>query len=329
MERSVSNAYRYLLQGLILGLGLNHLVLGLFWLQTFVSPGPVMLAFSLYLICLVPSIYGHEGVRLPRTQAYLNAFLLALIPYLALSQLPVANYLPSGSYQTWFVAGVSLVAAITSARGYPMLGWLSVTILWVEVIAWGGPNAITNTGLIGALILVATAWAMGRGLRSTEAEAKQYHAKAAEISTRTARNLASRNERQRLLQSTLLTGLPLLERIVDQAGDLSDADRQEASLLESRFRDEIQGRALLNDGVRVATREARKRGVTVTFNDDGGIDGLAQVEVDAIHASIVQAINGTNAGKIYISAPQGENFAVSIIASRPEANAPDLWLRLP
>jgi len=325
----MSKAYRYLLLALLLALGLNHLVLGLFWLHSYTHVGPVLFAFALYLIALIPSIYGSSELKMPSSQAYFNLLIGVTIASLVLAQLPRESYLPSGSYQTWFVAGVSLLLALTSGRGHPVLAWIGIVLLWVQVIAWGGASVITTSGLVGALILVATAWALGRGLRSTEKEAAVYHARAAEIARRSARNLASRQERQRLLQATLLTGLPLLERIAEQGGNLSDADRQEAILLESRFRDEIQGRALLSDGVRVATRDARKRGVTVSFNDDGGMDRLDQSEVAAIHASITQAINATNSGKIHIAAPADEPHAVSITAARPEANAPDLWLRLP
>ena len=325
----MSKGYRYLLLGLLLALGVNHLVLGMFWLHTYTHVGPVLFAFALYLIALIPSIYGGKELKMAVSQAYFNLLIGVTIASLVLAELPRESYVSSGSYQTWFVAGVSLLLAITSGRGYPIVGWVGIVLLWVQVIAWGGSSVITTSGLIGALILVATAWALGRGLRSTEAEAALYHAKAGEIAARTARNLASRQERQSLLQATLLTGLPLLERIVEQEGRLGDADRKEAILLESRLRDEIQGRALLNDGVRVATREARKRGVQVSFNDDGGMDRLSPEDVAAIHTSIIQAINATNSGKIHIAAPSDEVHSVSITAARPEANAPDLWLRLP
>ena len=323
------NFTRHLILGLMFAMGLNHLVLGLFWMNTFVHPGPVLLAFCLYLIALTLTIYGHRNIRIPATQAYLNLLLSAVIPVLVLVELPVARYPQAGSYQTWFVAGVSLILALTSGRGYPIVGWIGLAMLWVEVIVWGGPRMITITGLIGATILVAAAWGMCRGLRSTEEASRHYHEQAAEVATRLAQNEASRTERQKLLQATLLSGLPLLQRIDQQGGELSDQDRAEAILLEGRFRDEIQGRNLLNDGVRVATREARRRGVDVTFNDEGGLDALPSAEAEAVRVSIMQAIAATTAGKIHVGAPRGETYAVSIVASRPDASGPDLWLRLP
>ena len=325
----MSNAARHLFLGLLLALGLNHFVLGMLWLHTYLDPAPVAVAFALYALSLVLSLYGTARLRLPRAEAYLNLLIAIVVPSLVLAQLPIDHYNHSGSYQTWFVGGISLVLAITSARGYPVVGWIGTGALWLEVISWGGVGLITTTGLIGALLMVLTAWAVGRGLRSTEAAAAEYHRQAAELQARTAQNLARREAGQRMVESVLYSGLPLLERIRDQAGELSDADRAEAILLESRFRDEIQGQKLLSDGVRLATREARKRGVEVSFNDEGGMDQLADDEASAIRDSIVQALNATASGKIHIAAPAGESYRVSIVAQRPEANGPDLWLRLP
>jgi membrane protein implicated in regulation of membrane protease activity len=325
----MTNAARHVFLGLLLALGLNHFVLGLLWLPTYSHVSPVALAFALYLLALLVSLYGTVKLRLPRAEAYLIFVIAVVLPSLVLAQLPVAHYNHSGSYQTWFVGAGSLVLAIMSARGYPVLGWIGTAALWLEVIAWGGPGLITTTGLIGALLMVLTAWAVGRGLRSTEAAATEYHRKATELQTRTAQNLARREAGQRMVESVLYGGLPLLERIREQGGSLSDADRTEAVLLESRFRDEIQGQNLLNDGVRLATREARKRGVEVSFVDEGGMDYLGEDESNAIRDSIVQALNATASGKIHIAAPAGESFRVSIVAQRTEANGPDLWLRLP
>lgn len=320
---------RQILLGLILAFGLNHLILGLFWLPSYSHSGPVLLAFALYLIALVFSLYGHDDLIIPRIQAYLNLAVCLVIPVLVLNELPIRSYSTSGSYQTWFIAGISLVLAITSVRGYPALGWVGLVYLWFMVVTWGGVGVVTTAGLIGALLIVLTAWALGRGLRSTEAAAAEYHRQASALQTQAAENVASREARQSIIQNVLLTGLPLLERIRDQAGELGDADRNEAVLLEQRFRDEIQGRNLLNDGVRLAARDARKRGVTVTFEDAGGMNGLSESEIQGILSSVIQAITATASGKILISAPANESYRVSIIAQRPEADRPDLWQRLP
>lgn len=318
-----------LLLGLLLALGLNHFVLGMAWLPSYQHSGPVLLGFGLYLLALVFSIYGQPVLRLTAIQAYLNLAISLAVPLLVLSELPIASAMQNGSYQTWFIAGIGLILAITTGRGWPYIGVIGTASLWVIVVVWGGPAVITTSGLIGATLLVAVAWGLGRGLRSTGEAAATYHLESAELTARATRSIAARTARQQMLQSTMLTGMPMLELIRDAAGKLSDVGRSEAILLEHRLRDEIQGHNLLNDGVRLATRDARKRGVEVSFNDEGGLDHIDLQDRVGIHQSIIQAINGTQSGKILISAPRAQNYSVSIIATRPEAAAPDLWLRLP
>ena len=325
----MNKAAEALLLGLILALGLNHFVLGLAWLPSYRDQNIALLAFGLYLVALVFSIYGQPKLKLTRFQAALNLAITLVVPALALSQLNANLVQPNGSYETWFIAGVSLILSITTARGWPIVGWIGLASLWVQVLLWGGLPVLTTSGLIGAAITVVTAWGLGRGLRSTMQAAESYHRQAADFQSRSTRAIAVRETRQAMLQSTLLTALPMLERIRDQHGTLSSSDRQDVALLELRLRDEIQGHHILNDGIRLATREARKRGVEVAFNDEGGLDHVDAAERSAIQQSIVQAINGTESGKILIHAPKGEKYAVSIIATRPEAAAPDLWLRLP
>jgi hypothetical protein len=82
------------------------------------------------------------------------------------------------------------------------------------------------------------------------------------------------------------------------------------------------------DGIRVAAREARRRGVTVNFLDNGGLDDATPEQIDSIHRSIEQAIAATNSGEINIRAPKNDSYLVSVIATRPDAEAPDIWLRL-
>ena len=322
-----SNA-RHVLLLLLLALGVNNFALGQMWIRAYENQTPVEVAFALYAVSLLLSLYSTNHLKLPRVVAYANLAVSLVVPLLVIGQLQHAKYSASGSYETWFIAGISLILAITSARGYPVLGWIGIVYLWVVVIIWGGFGAITTTGLIGALLLVMTAVALGRGLSSTMHAAADYYRQAAALQTRTARNSAAREARSRILQTVMLTGQPLLERIRDQKGDLSDLDRQEAALLEARFRDEIQGRGILSDGIRLAAREARKRGVEVSFNDEGGLNGASESELAAIRDSVIQALNATNSGKIHISAPAGQNFRVAVTAQRPEASGPDLWLRL-
>ena len=323
---------KYLQFGMItLGLlfAINHLVLGLMWLPTYTSWQAPTLAFVLYTVSVLASLLPTKELALPTWQAYSNLAVSVIIPLLVLSAFPIANASPNGTYQTWFVAGISTLLSITAIRGNALVAWLGTAAMWVEVIAWGGPHQITTVGLIGGLMLVAAAHALGTGIQRIGEQTDEYLEMATATADRSARITAGRAERDRLVQNTLLTGLPLLEKIVDLGGKISDADRSEAILLEQRFRDEIQGSALLSDGVRVAARDARKRNVVVNLLDEGGLTNASEDQVTDIRAAIASSINSVQAGTITVRAPRGEDYLVSVTAQRPEAAGPDLWLRLP
>jgi len=316
---------------IILGLlfATNHLVLGVMWLNTYTAWQPVVIAFLLYIVSVLASLLYTTQLALPRWQAWANLAISVAVPLLVLSVFPIAEASPNGTYQTWFVAGISTLLAITAIRGSAFIAWAGIAALFVEIIAWGGPRQITTVGLVGAVMLVGAAHALGAGLQKIGQQAEQYRAQANAASQRTARITFGRAERDRLLQSTLLTGLPLLERIVSQDGKLTDEDRAEALLLNARLRDEIQGQSLLSDGVRVAARDARKRNIVVNLLDEGGLINATPEQIEDIQTTIAQSIRGVVAGTITVRAPRGEDYMVSITATRPEAAGPDLWLRLP
>lgn len=308
---------------------LQHFAYGIISLEDYNNDLTPVIGAAAYLLAVTCSIFTGKKLEMPVWQGLANLFVAVSVPILVLTQFPIEIADSSGSFDTWFVGAVSTLLAITIVRGHTLIGWIGLVVLWIEVISWGGPGVIVTTGLIGALIMVGAADGLGRGLRSLVNQTAKQLERAVEIATNTARKTVGRSERERLIQSTLLTGLPELERIVVSEGSITDADRREIVLLEARFRDEIQGNSLLNDAVRFEAREARQRGVTVSFVDGGGLNGADQSVIDDIHQSIASAIKSTASGSIVIRAPKSESYLVSIIATRPEALGPDLWLRLP
>lgn len=308
---------------------MQHLAYGILSLEDYLNDLTPIVALVLYAAAVTLSIFASGQLEIRRSLAIINLVVSISLPMLVLSQFPVEISDHSGSFDTWFVGAISTLLAITTIRGHAIVGWIGLVVLWIEMIAWGGAGTIVTTGLIGALVYVGAADGLGRGLRNLIRQTELQRDRAVEIATNTARKTVGRAEREKLIQSTLLTGLPELERIVSQNGRVTDADRREIALLEARFRDEIQGGSLLNDAIRYEAREARQRGVTVSFTDGGSLDA-AEISVrDDIHQSIAQAIKATQSGTISIRAPRGESYLVSIIATRPEAAGPDLWLRLP
>lgn len=314
---------------LLVGLyGFNHWALGLSWLSSSHNIQASIAAFAIYVVALLLGVVS-AGSHLSAWRAYTIFLFCLAIPKLIIIGLPASDLLPNGSYQTWFVGGVSTLLAILTTRGWPVLSWIGLGLLWAQVIFWGGTQTIFTVGLVGAVLVVSASYAVGLALDNIRRRTAESVWQATQTATRTAQVMARRLERQKTTQSTLLTAQPLLEVIVETSGKLAEPAKAEALLMEARLRDEIQGRALLTDGVRVAVREARKRGVEVSLIDEDGLDRAPADVLEDIHQSIIHAVKNTASGKITIKAPKGESYLVSIIATRPEAASPDLWLRLP
>lgn len=325
----MSKSVTYWLVAVTFLFSLLHLSNGLLSLDDYECLVTPLIACGLYLAAIVLSLLPYKNFVLPAWVGIFNFLVSVALPILVLSQFPFAIADSSGSFDTWFVGGISTLLAINTIRGHAKLSWAALAILWIQMIVWGGAGTIATTGLIGALVYVAASDGLGRGLRAAMRQTSDNLQKALQISTSTARKTVARNERNQLVQSALLAGLPLLEGIAESQGQITPQLRKEILLSEARFRDEVQGRTMLDDGVRLAAREARKRSVTVNFLDEGGLDGADADTLESIRQSIVGAIEATQSGQITIKAPSAESYLVSIVATRPEAAGPDLWMRLP
>lgn len=307
---------------------MNFLVLGLFWLPYYDSAQKPILAFAMYFVAVVMSIFLGKQPRLPMWIAAYNLLVATVVPWLILSEYPIENYAANGSYATWFIGGIGALMSLTTLRTQPMIGLIGLGIMVLEVLRWGGVGVMATSGLVGATVLVAVGFAIGRGLDSTSKLTEEYLEQATASATKTASLTAARTEHQKFLLSGLEAAMPMLERIVARNGDLDEIDRREAKLVQAKLTDEIQGKHLLNPAIQLAARDARVRGVEVTILDEGGLDDLSETDRHELLNSVAEAIRSTQAGKIHIRAPKGEPYRVNIIATRPEASAPDLWLRL-
>ena len=306
----------------------NHLVMGLFWLPEYNSTDKPQIAFALYFVAVCASLFYGKKVQMPTWLAGLNLLVATVVPWLVLSEFPIEHSSANGSYATWFIGGVGSLMAVTTLRRQAMIAWIGLVVMELQVLRWGGVGVIATSGLVGAVLLVAVSFAIGRGLETTSKLTKEYLAQASATAAKSARLTASRTERQKFLLSGLEAAMPMLQTIVARKGNLDEIDRREARLVQAKLTDEIQGKHLLNAAIQLAARDARLRGVEVTILDEGGIDDLSEAERHEILNSIADAIRGTQSGKIHIRAPKGEAYRVNIVATRPEASAPDLWLRL-
>jgi hypothetical protein len=120
----------------------------------------------------------------------------------------------------------------------------------------------------------------------------------------------------------------MLQLIQNQHGDLSESQKLDSRMLEAALRDEIRGRGLMNDLIRTAALEARRRGVEVIILDEGGLDKVADEQREEILATVADAIANVGEGRITLRAPAEDQWKVTLVATRPGVASPDVWLRI-
>jgi hypothetical protein len=317
-----------------------HVVLGVYSLGVPESPLPILGAMALYVLATLMSLWPTSPTRMPMWLSFFNVAVCVALPLLVSSQLDGSS--PDNGYATWYVAAVGTLMTITAARKRQTMAWVGVGFLVAHTVVWAGPGDLASMGVIGSVVWVAAAVLLSRALAKAARDARQYGLAEREATDWQAAQEAHLYERKVRLAYTNRLAAPMLRRIVDRNGDLSDSQRKECRYLEAAVRDEIRGRKLLNDAVRQAVMTARRRGAIVTLLDEGGIDDLDGVALDAVLNKLADAINRTSADKIIArTAADGFSTAVTVVglssadtsvsALGPDApdDEVDLWLEIP
>lgn len=306
--------------------GLYFAGMGGFWVSSYEKPLIGILAIVIYSVAIISSIALHRGFRIPTFQALAN---LAVACYLPLIMNPIIAGAKHNTFATWYIGGLGVLLASTAVRGHRTLAWVSTGVVVTEVVVWGGLTAITDSGLIGMVLLVGAGQAISFGLERASLEAKTLSEQARADATATAATSVQRLERKERAQLALESSLPMLQRIVAARGNLTESERVEARLAEASLRDEIRGRELINDRVREAVRLARIRGVEVVMLDEGGLDGADPGLRSNILDDVAATLDGLSFGKVTVRAPANESWMVTIAATAPGSAGPVLWLKLP
>ena len=319
------NLKRSSLALIAIAFGFYHGLLGFFSLSEYANQSLAVMAIAIYFTTLIILTLDKPGIRMHVVSA-----LLSIVATISVSQLVYAalDQVREGSYATWHVAGISTLLAIVAIRQFPIVAWLGFLLLAGQLFAWGGPQVAFNTGLIGGLVLVAVAQAAYWAIVSSANAAVEFRIRAVQTDSAVAAASAARAERKIRLKETLVTALPLLEKIEQQRGNLSESDRKEAALLEAQLRDQIRGRALLSPDVVSATRAARTRGVEVQLLDDGGLDDLNEQDRHKYLAEVSERLSKVAAGKVVIRAALGDGWRVTMAAIQKDSDRPDLFIRL-
>ncbi len=328
---------RWLLLALGALFSLYHVILGVYSLDVPRSPWPTVVALVLYSVATIASLLPTKLTRMPDWLAAFDLAVSIVLPLLVTSQLdPGAE----NGYATWYVAAVGTLMTIAAARRQLVVAWLGVIALALQSVLWAGPLSLGDLGVIGSIVWVAIAHMLTSALATAARETRRYAQAEREAAAWQAAQDAHLFEGRMRLAQTNRIAAPMLRRIADREGELTDAQRRECRMLEAAIRDEIRGRMLLTDAVRSEVLRARERGSVVTLLDEGGIDDLDEPTRDRVLSRLAEAVAGSNADRIIArTAAEGSPVAVTVVGLRePDAPAPaedtddlevEFWLEIP
>lgn len=276
-----------------------------------------LVAILIYVFVALFSVLYYRTREMPALLAWINLLVVVIVPPLIHE---ASDAVTVDSQTSWYVSGLGALLAVSAIRGQQAVSWIGASVLSLEVLVWGGTDALFNSGLGGALSLVVAANVLSYALTRIETETQTYLDKAIEIESST------RMERSRRLGETLRVSYPLLQKIA--AGQLDEESRQEAKLLEAQLRDSIRGRELIDPKMQEAIRSARLRGIEVVVLDEGGLAALAENTKAELRQKLAAELDQISSGRVTIRAPRGGQINATFVASRPGTATPDVFLKL-
>ena len=282
-----------------------------------------MVAIVIYVFVALLSVFYYRTREMPALLAWINLLVVVIVPQLIHEAINVATV---DSQTSWYVSGLGALLAVTAIRGQQAVSLIGAGVLSLEVLVWGGTDALFNSGLAGAISLIVATNVLSDALTRIETETQTYLDKAIGIEAAAAVESSTRLERARRLSETLRVSYPLLQKIA--AGHLDEESRQEAKLLEAQLRDSIRGRELIDSKMQEAIRSARLRGIEVVVLDEGGLAALAENSKAELRQKLAAELDQISSGRVTIRAPRGGKINATFVASRPGTATPDVFLKL-
>ena len=332
---------RYLLAGVAALFSAFHIVLAIYSIGAAAQPATIVGAVVLYAIATTVSLLPFGPRRMPIWVAALDCGVVVAICLLVSSELDPFREGGNG-HATWYVAAAGTLLTIVATRRRYGYAWAGTAFLVVHTVAWAGVPAIITIGVVGSVAWVAAAQMIGRGMATATRDAQRFALAEREATDWQALQEAHVSERQFRLGQTNSMALAMLRRIESSGGELTGAERQECLYLESAIRDEIRGRSLLNDAVRHEVMAARRRGVSVTLLDEGGIDELTGVALQAVLDRLAQAVQSSSADRLIARTVSEGATAVTVVGLRSTDDGSasalgdgsgddevELWLEIP
>lgn len=316
---------RWLLATVSAAFAVFHAVLGVLAYRGYDNDWLLALSITIYLATVALVVLAKVGLGM-------GSFVGALAGIGATSTAVIANLgiTPgqTGTYASWYVGGMAVLLGIVAVRGQGLIAWTTAGIVTMVVVQAAGVAGIGSAGVVGMVILVAAGQATARSLSKADREIEELQKAAIADEAGIAATRAASEARRERLQVVLTRVLPALSYITSKQGNVSDAERKKLVALEAALRDDIRGRKLVTAEIQAATARARERGVQVLLMDEGGLDQVSSTELTVIMSKVANAIDQVQAGKVVVRSPRGEKHMVTVTATRPGTNAPDLWLRI-
>lgn len=327
-----------ILEAVLGGFSAYNLILGASTVPGSAHPERVVAALVLFAIATALSVgVGYRSGQ-PVWVAALTVGLSFAMTLLVSSSLdPQA----ANGLRTWHVGAVGALMTVTAVRRHTTLAGFGVALLVVHTVLWAGPGAVLRLGVLGDVIWVVVAYVFAYTLTRANNDVLQFARAEREAVEWQAAQDAHHFERQVRLTQTSRLALPMLQRIAESGGELTDDERFECRVLEQSIRDEIRGRRLLNDAVRRAVIDARRRGAFVQVLDDGGVDDIDPKALDPVLDRVAEALADVQAERWIIrTAPRTSTRAVTVVGlSSGQSTASalgldddeenvDLWLEL-
>jgi hypothetical protein len=295
---------------------------GLVWTETPERPLLVGGAVGLYLVTTWLCIFWGP-VSKPLSMW------LVVLALAAAVLVPNATWLGAGAdavlrpYATWGLGGISALMAILVVRGRVWAAWIGVLSIAVTGSFWIGIVSTLSLGAVGAVVWVGIAQLvtglMARAARDTAELTELQRSSSEWLASQSGR----RRERRVTVQRAIALAGPVLTRVIETRAGLNEAERAQARLAEGRLRDELRGRRLLDDGVRVQLEAVRRRGTEVTMLDEGGLDEIDEVQLTAIREELATTLERAHSERVFIRTSPHEEVAVTVVGRSRSEEDPD------
>lgn len=316
---------------LSLGFAVYFAARGLWWTEELEAPLLSVLAIAIYIaVTLVIVLIEPLRAKLPLWGGALACAAAVTVPLLAsLALAPAGRAAP---FATWYIGGIGLLSVICIVRRRWICGWVTLVALSGIAAGFLGMAVALQLGLVGSIMWAVVAQLLvmfwDRAVHDTERLADIQRA----VSTWHATQQVRQRERRVRVQYALKVAGPVLSRVVASDGVLSEAERLQARLAEGRLRDELRGATLLNDSVRTALEDARRRGVAVTVFDEGGLEDVPDARREQIRDELAEVLRTAESARVIIRAARDPQVAVTVVgrdAGASEEDSVALWREIP